>query len=91
MLQFRITETHLDKYFIIYVFFEENFFPPIFGKKPVINPIRGRKAQTLYTKNMLVWSAKIPNTAEPRPPMPKANPKNNPETIPTLPGINSCA
>ena len=40
---------------------------------------------------MLVWSAKTPNTAEPIPPIPKAKPKNKPETIPTFPGINSCA
>lgn len=40
---------------------------------------------------MLVWSAKTPRTAEPIPPIPKAKPKNNPETIPTFPGNNSWA
>lgn len=40
---------------------------------------------------MLVWSASIPKTAEPMPPIPKANPKNNPDTIPTFPGISSWA
>src|SRR6202012_1104907 len=28
---------------------------------------------------------------EPNPPIPKAKPKNNPEIIPILPGISSCA
>ena len=40
---------------------------------------------------MLVLSASMPSTAEPKPPIPNAKPKNNPETIPTLPGNNSCA
>ena len=40
---------------------------------------------------MLVLSANAPKTAEPRPPIPNANPKNNPETRPTFPGNNSCA
>ena len=40
---------------------------------------------------MLVLSASAPRTAEPKPPIPNANPKNNPETIPTFPGNNSCA
>ena len=40
---------------------------------------------------MLVWSAKYPKTADPRPAIPKANPKNSPEIIPTFPGNNSCA
>ena len=40
---------------------------------------------------MLVLSARAPKTAEPNPPIPKAKPKNKPETIPTLPGNNSCA
>ncbi|MNV86573.1 hypothetical protein D3C71_1806180 [compost metagenome] len=40
---------------------------------------------------MLVRSASTPSTAAPRPPMPKAKPKNRPDTMPILPGINSCA
>lgn len=40
---------------------------------------------------MLVLSARFPNKAEPIPPMPKAKPKNRPDTNPILPGINSCA
>ena len=40
---------------------------------------------------MLVWSANTPNSADPTPPIPKAKPKNKPETIPTFPGNNSCA
>ena len=40
---------------------------------------------------MLVLSANAPKTAEPKPPIPNANPKNNPDTMPTLPGNNSCA
>ena len=40
---------------------------------------------------MLVLSAKAPKTAEPNPPIPKAKPKNNPDTIPIFPGNNSCA
>ncbi len=40
---------------------------------------------------MLVWSASAPNSAEPRPPIPKAKPKNNPAIIPTFPGIKSWA
>lgn len=40
---------------------------------------------------MLVLSASIPKTAEPKPPIPNAKPKNNPETVPILPGNNSCA
>ena len=40
---------------------------------------------------MLVLSAKFPINAEPKPPMPKAKPKNRPATKPTFPGINSCA
>jgi len=66
-------------------------YVPLFGKKPVNNPIKGRNAQTLNTYCMLVWSASIPNNAEPIPPMPNANPKNKPAIVPTLPGINSCA
>ena len=54
-------------------------------------PIRGRKAHNLYTYSMLVLSANAPRTAEPNPPIPKAKPKNNPETRPILPGNNSCA
>src|ERR1700692_2270044 len=40
---------------------------------------------------MPVWSATLPSTAAPRPPMPNANPKNTPEIIPKRCGINSCA
>src|SRR3954454_19950842 len=40
---------------------------------------------------MLVLSANLPNTAEPNPPIPKAKPKNKPDTVPTLPGSKSCA
>ena len=39
----------------------------------------------------LVWSANIPSAADPIPPMPNANPKNNPDIVPIFPGINSCA
>ncbi len=40
---------------------------------------------------MLVLSAKLPISAEPNPPMPKAKPKNKPATKPTFPGISSWA
>src|SRR5260370_944947 len=40
---------------------------------------------------MPVWSATLPSTAAPRPPIPNANPKNTPEIIPKRCGINSCA
>ena len=40
---------------------------------------------------MLVLSARFPNKADPIPPIPKAKPKNKPETSPIFPGINSCA
>ena len=63
----------------------------MFGKKLVIIPINGRKEQIWKTYKMLVLSARFPNKAEPIPPIPKAKPKNNPETRPILPGINSCA
>src|SRR5690606_21283956 len=43
------------------------------------------------TYSILVLSANTPSKAEPSPPIPKANPQNNPEIIPTLPGNSSCA
>ncbi|MDQ0871909.1 hypothetical protein QFZ77_000568 [Paenibacillus sp. V4I3] len=55
-------------------------------KKAANNPINGKKAQSLITKVMLVASASVPSTADPIPLKPKANPKNNPDTVPTLPG-----
>src|SRR6185437_13156606 len=63
----------------------------ILGKNAVSNPIAGRNEHTLYTNSMPVLSAIQPSTAAPIPPMPNANPKNNPEIIPTFPGTSSCA
>lgn len=60
-----------------------------FGKKTVIIPIKGKKAQTEKTYDMLVSSASFPNKAEPMPPNPKESPKNNPAMVPTFPGSNS--
>jgi hypothetical protein len=40
---------------------------------------------------MLVLSARFPSKADPIPPIPNANPKNKPDTIPIFPGINSWA
>ena len=54
-------------------------------------PINGKKAQALKTNSMLVWSANLPKTAEPKPPIPKARPKNNPAISPTFPGTRSVA
>src|SRR5688572_14728152 len=62
-----------------------------FGSSQVMRPIAGRKAHSSNTSATLVMSASSPSTAAPTPPMPKARPKNNPATIPTLPGISSCA
>jgi hypothetical protein len=61
------------------------------GKNIVSMPISGKKAHIFIMKAMLVASAIVPSNAEPSPPRPKAKPKNNPETKPTLPGSNSCA
>ena len=44
-----------------------------------------------YRVAMLVASASTPSAAAPRPPIPKARPKNSPEMNPTFPGTNSCA
>src|ERR1044072_4374187 len=63
----------------------------MFGKKPVIIPSNGKNAHILNTNVKLVSSASFPNKAEPRPPIPKAKPKNNPAIMPTLPGTNSVA
>ena len=71
--------------------FYEVFLSRKLGKKAVNIPIRGRNAHNSYTYSMLVLSASTPNTAEPNPPIPKAKPKNSPETRPILPGNNSCA
>lgn len=67
------------------------FVPFIFGKKAVMIPIKGRNAQILKTYSILVSSATAPNTAEPIPPIPNMNPKNNPATKPILSGIRSVA
>lgn len=40
---------------------------------------------------MLLMSASLPSAAAPIPPMPKAKPKNRPDTVPTLPGTSSYA
>ena len=61
------------------------------GKKILITPIKGKKEQIKKTSSILVLSANFPNKADPNAPIPKANPKKSPETIPTLPGNNSCA
>ena len=54
-------------------------------------PISGRKEHTKKICAMLVWSAISPSTADPIPAIPKANPKNRPDIIPTFPGISSVA
>ena len=54
-------------------------------------PNKGKNAQILKTYIIPLWSASLPSKADPIPAIPNANPKNNPLTIPTLPGINSCA
>src|SRR6267378_4661742 len=60
-----------------------------FGKNAASKPTAGRNEQTVYTKLMLVMSANSPRMAAPSPAIPKANPKQRPEIIPTLPGTNS--
>ena len=71
---------------IIYPF---NFL--IVGKKILIMPIKGKNEQIKKTSPILVLSANFPKSAEPKAPIPNANPKKSPDTIPTLPGSNSWA
>jgi hypothetical protein len=61
------------------------------GKNAVMIPINGRNAQILNTYSILVSSATAPKTADPIPPIPNINPKNNPATNPILLGKRSVA
>src|SRR5690349_18588798 len=61
------------------------------GRNTVIIPINGKKEQTPNTYSTLVSSARLPSTAEPRPPIPNARPKKSPAISPTFPGTSSVA
>lgn len=61
------------------------------GRNTASTPMSGRNEHSQNTCSMLVTSAITPMAAAPRPPRPKARPKNSPATSPTLVGIRSCA
>ena len=63
----------------------------ILGSSAAVTPSSGRNAQSRYTNSMPCRSATAPSTAAPMPPMPKARPKNRPDTAPILPGMSSWA
>src|SRR5262249_47065652 len=73
----------------LYAGFGRRGLPPMLGRNTVTSPIAGRNAQTLKTNSMLVWSARMPSAAAPIPLMPKAKPKNSPETMPIRDGSSA--
>src|SRR5687768_3996140 len=84
-------QTERLSFTIVLTYSRLTFFASTLGSKPVTTPRSGRKAQTLKTKAILVWSARFPRTADPKPPRPKAKPKNKPAIVPTFPGTRSVA
>src|SRR5699024_663641 len=54
-------------------------------------PNKGRKEMRTIVGNKPAYSINEPNTTEPIAPIPNARPTVNPDIVPTLPAISSCA
>src|SRR5699024_1909604 len=61
------------------------------GRKKLNMPNKGRNETRTIAGNKPASSINEPNTSEPIAPTPHARPTVNPDIVPTLPGIGSCA